>query len=99
MSVISIQSKEQFAELSKNNKIVVVDFTASWCGPCKQVKPVFAQLAKEHSKEGVVVFVSVDVDDQDDLAQEWKVEAMPTFVVIKDGEEAKRQQGASPQFF
>lgn len=58
---------------------VIIDFTANWCVPCKQVGPFFAQLSAEHG--GSIKFVQIDVDDSEELAREYNISAMPTFQV------------------
>jgi thioredoxin len=63
--------------------LVVVDFYATWCGPCKAMKPIIEETEK--ALAGKVRFVAVDIDQQAGLAQEYKVEAVPTFVILKDG--------------
>lgn len=63
--------------------LVVVDFFATWCGPCKAMKPVVEKTEK--ALAGKVRFVAVDIDQQTGLAQQYKVEAVPTFVILKDG--------------
>jgi len=70
----------------------VVDFTATWCGPCRIISPVFVELSKKFSE---IVFLKVDVDELRDVAQEWDVEAMPTFIFIKDGKAIDKTVGAN----
>ncbi|KAJ8764359.1 hypothetical protein K2173_006099 [Erythroxylum novogranatense] len=83
ISCHSVQERTQQLEKSKElSKLVVVDFTASWRGPCRIIAPVFAEFAKKLPN---VIFLKVDVDELRTVAEEWKVEAMPTFVFLKDG--------------
>ncbi|PSN56074.1 Thioredoxin-2 [Blattella germanica] len=63
-------------------KLVCVDFFATWCGPCKVIAPKVELLAAEHPD---VVFLKVDVDECEDIATEYDIKAMPTFVFIKNG--------------
>merc|ERR1719506_1381338 len=74
-------------------KIVIIDFTASWCGPCKMIAPIFKELSDHFEK---AVFVKVDVDENPDTAAKYEVSAMPTFVIIKEGEIVERVMGANP---
>lgn len=74
----------------------IIDFWAEWCGPCQMMKPVFAKLEKEYA--GSVNFISVDVDNNQELSAKYGVQAIPTFVVIdKDGLEIDRLVGAVPE--
>ena len=73
------QYKEQLA--AAGNTLVVVDFHATWCGPCKQIAPRLKALVAEHE----VILLKVDVDDADDVAKEEKISAMPTFFFYKVG--------------
>jgi thioredoxin 1 len=73
---------------------VVVDFTASWCGPCRFIAPILADMAK---KMPHVIFVKIDVDELKSVAEDWAVEAMPTFVFIKEGNIVDRVVGAKKE--
>ena len=75
----------------------VIDFTAKWCGPCKQMVPVLDALAREYA--GRVGFAAVDCDDEPQLAQRYNVRSMPTFVLVRDGREVGRVVGARPRAF
>ncbi|PHT49378.1 Thioredoxin H-type 2 [Capsicum baccatum] len=66
----------------ETKKLIVVDFTASWCGPCRLIAPFFAELAKKLPN---VTFLKVDVDELQSVATDWAVEAMPTFMFLKEG--------------
>ncbi|CAA2998024.1 thioredoxin H-type 1 [Olea europaea subsp. europaea] len=85
------QWKENFNKGIETKKLVVIDFTASWCGPCRVISPIFAEIAK---KTPHVIFLKVDVDELRDVAEEFNVEAMPTFLFLKDGKEVDRVVGA-----
>ena len=73
------------------DKLVVVDFTATWCGPCQRIAPVFVKLAEEMPD---VVFVKVDVDKLGELAAQLGVTSMPTFLFMRNGEVVDRMSGA-----
>ncbi|MBQ6167316.1 MAG: thioredoxin family protein [Muribaculaceae bacterium] len=69
----------------KSNKPMVVDFFATWCGPCKQLAPVLEEIEKNH--QGEVIFKRIDVDQEPELAMEFKIEGVPTlFFITPDGE-------------
>uniref|UniRef100_A0A7S2ISI8 Thioredoxin domain-containing protein n=1 Tax=Haptolina brevifila TaxID=156173 RepID=A0A7S2ISI8_9EUKA len=72
---------------------LIVDFTAEWCGPCQQIKPRFAELAREH--KGSALFVKVDVDELEEVAQAAEIMAMPTFHFYKKGTKADSMSGAN----
>ncbi|KAL3723237.1 hypothetical protein ACJRO7_035423 [Eucalyptus globulus] len=81
-----------FNTVKQTSKLMLIDFTASWCGPCKRMQPVVDAMA---SKFTDVEFVKIDVDELSDVAQEFGVQAMPTFVLVKKGKEVDRLLGAS----
>jgi thioredoxin 1 len=72
---------------------VVVDFSASWCGPCKMIGPIYDQLSAEKSNKNVK-FIKVDIDENQELAMRYQVKSMPTFVFIKNTKEISRFCGA-----
>ncbi|KAM3864857.1 thioredoxin-like [Diretmus argenteus] len=73
------------------DKLVVVDFTATWCGPCRRIAPVFEALSKEYTN---CVFLKVDVDEADDVAAKCQVQSMPTFHFYKNGKKVQEFSGA-----
>lgn len=75
--------------------VSVVDFNATWCGPCKMLGPVLEDLSGEY--EGKVNFFGVDVDDNQDLAIKYGIQSIPAIVVFKDGKEVNRQVGFVPK--
>jgi len=91
-----VEGDESFPrELAKaGNRLVVVDFTASWCGPCKRIAPVFAELAAKYSHN---LFLKVDVDECPQTANDNKVQAMPTFMFFKNGQKIDSIRGADPE--
>ena len=88
----TIVTKENFeAEVLKSNLPVVIDFWAVWCGPCSLQSPELAKFQRAH--EGEVKTAKVNVDEQQELAAEFGVQAIPTLILFKDGVEIKRAVG------
>ncbi|KAI3339429.1 thioredoxin-like protein [Ustulina deusta] len=84
-SVHKIASAAQLRALLASTTYVVVDFYADWCPPCRAIAPVFSQLADAHAVAGRLAFAKVNVDHVKDVAAQFNVTAMPTFVFFRDG--------------
>lgn len=70
----------------------LLDFYADWCGPCQVMKPIFTEIEKDY--EGKVVFKSVDVEQEVEMAKKFGVMSIPTFVLVKENKEVSRKVGA-----
>ncbi|KAF2324628.1 hypothetical protein GH714_015736 [Hevea brasiliensis] len=91
---ISIPSVGEEEISSFSSPQIVVDFTASWCGPCRLINPILAELAKKMPN---VIFLKVDVDELKSVAEDWAVEAMPTFMFLKEGTIVDKVVGAKKE--
>ena len=89
MSVITI-TKENFEEIKAKSSVVMLDFYADWCGPCRMVGPIVHEIADER---GDVTVGKINVDNDPELAQEFGVMSIPTIVILKNGVEASRAVG------
>lgn len=88
-------SKENFEnEVLKSEKLVLVDFFAEWCGPCRMLSPIVEQIAEE--REDIKV-VKINVDDEPELAAAFSVVSIPSLFVVKQGKIAKQSVGALPK--
>ena len=94
MSVVTITKDNFQKEVLENSKPVMLDFWASWCGPCRMVSPIIDQIAEE--REDITVG-KINVDEQPELAASFRVMSIPTIVVMKDGEVVKTTMGAQPK--
>lgn len=94
MAVVEITKDNFESEVLNSDKPVLVDFNADWCGPCKMLKPIIDELAESRSD---VKFASVNIDDEDILAEDYDVYSIPCLVVFKGGKEVKRSVGLLPK--
>jgi thioredoxin 1 len=86
-------NNQNFQDTLKSNKVVMVDFWAAWCGPCKALTPIIKELEEEFSDKAVVAKVNVDNEPQ--IAAALSIRAMPTIIFFKDGVEIERLVGMS----
>jgi thioredoxin len=91
-----IKSLSQFNKL-KANPLLIIDFYATWCGPCKVISPAFERLAKPHEASTTIIFAKCDVDKAKDVAQTCGITAMPTFQFFKSGSKVDEVKGADVQ--
>ena len=90
MAVYKITKENFESEVLKSERPVLLDFWASWCGPCRMVIPVVEQIAEENSD---IKVVKVNVDDEQELAAQFGVMTIPTLMVVKNGEITNRSVG------
>ena len=93
MSVIKI-NKDNFEEIKKSGKVVLLDFYADWCGPCRMVSPIVDEIAEERDD---IIVGKINVDAEEALAAEFGVFSIPTLVVMKDGKILEQSAGAKPK--
>jgi len=84
-------TSENFNREMANNDLLLVDFWAEWCGPCKSMHPIFTRMAKKYKR---VRFARVNVDNAQDIARKYGVQSIPTFIMFKNGEIANTMVGA-----
>ncbi|KAK3372379.1 thioredoxin-like protein [Podospora didyma] len=95
-ATVHIGSSAQWRQVLSSSSIVVTDFYADWCGPCKMIAPTFESLSTKYSKPKKITFCKVDVDKQGEVAQLYGVRAMPTFLIFHNGSVINTIQGANP---
>ncbi|KAL7878119.1 hypothetical protein SRHO_G00047620 [Serrasalmus rhombeus] len=94
--IVVIEDQEAFdkALAEAGDKLVVVDFTATWCGPCQSIAPFYKGLSEKEGNASVV-FLKVDVDDAQDVAQSCEIKCMPTFHFYKNGKKVDEFSGSN----
>ncbi len=94
MAVLTITTENFDKEVMQSDKPVLLDFWASWCGPCRMVSPVVDQIAEERAD---IKVGKINVDEQGDLASRFGIMSIPTLMVVKDGKIAAQLVGAYPK--
>ena len=92
MEIVNLNSENFKQEVLEESKTVLIDFWAEWCMPCKMMAPVVDEIAKE--RESDLKVAKVNIDENEDLAMEYNVMSIPTFIIIKQGKEVARTIGA-----
>ena len=91
MSVVKLTVENFEQEVLQAEKLVLVDFYADWCGPCKMMSPIVDEIAEEESE---IKVCNINIDQAMEIAQKYRVMIIPTFIAFNNGEEAGRQIGA-----
>ena len=94
MSAMTINNANFEEEVLRSDRPVLVDFWASWCGPCRMVAPVVEEIAQEHPE---IKVGKVNVDEEPELASRFGIMSIPTLLVFKDGKLANQMVGARPK--
>lgn len=94
MSVLSVNKNSFAQEVINSDKTVLVDFWASWCGPCRMLSPIVDEIAEEHPE---IKVCKVNVDDEPELAQSFQIMSIPSLMVFKDGKVVANSVGLRPK--
>jgi len=94
MEIKALTSETFEAEVLKESKTVLVDFWASWCGPCRMLSPVVDQIAEERKD---IKVCKVNIDEQPELAQKFDIMSIPTLLVFRDGKQVNSSVGVRPK--
>ena len=84
----------EFGQIIASEPLVLVDFYATWCHPCKMMHPVLEQLKRQMGDK--IRILKVDIDNSRELAAQYRIQSVPTFILFRNGEQAWRQSGAMP---
>ncbi|XP_064476940.1 thioredoxin-2-like [Ornithodoros turicata] len=97
MVIHVVESKEDFEKQLEEagGKLVVVDFFATWCGPCKMIEPFLKNQSELH--KDTVIFLKVDVDENEEISSEYAIQCMPTFLFIKNKAKVDEISGANQE--
>ncbi|MBR1914783.1 MAG: thioredoxin [Lachnospiraceae bacterium] len=92
--MVNVVGSDKWSEI-EGKEAAVIDFNATWCGPCKMMAPVLEELSGDY--EGKVDFYAIDVDENPDLAEKFSIMSIPNLVLLKKGELADRSVGFKPK--
>jgi len=95
--MLSVNSSNFNAEVESFKGLVVVDFWAPWCSPCRMLGPIFEELANDYAGNEKIKFVKINTDDSPEIARNFQIRGIPTIKFIKDGKEVDQQVGAVPK--
>ena len=90
-----VATNTNFTELLSDNKLVIVDFWATWCGPCRMLSPILDEVEEEMAD--AITVVKVNVDDADEVAARYRIMSIPTLLFFKGGEVVDKTVGAMPK--
>lgn len=94
MAVLEVTGASFEKEVLQSDRPVLADFYANWCGPCKMLRPILEEISDDRQD---VKVVSINIDEEDELAEQFDVSAIPCVVLIKDGMEVDRSVGLKPR--
>lgn len=94
MEIVELTKENFESEVLKSDKTVLVDFNADWCGPCRMLRPILDEVALASDDYKIV---SVNIDNEEELAEEYGVSSIPCLVLFKDGKEINRSVGLRPK--
>ncbi len=94
MSAVNINKNNFHEEVINSDRPVLVDFWAPWCGPCRMVVPIVEEIARERAD---IKVVKINVDEEQELAREYRVMSIPTLMVVRDGKVVNKAAGAKPK--
>ncbi|KAL3839934.1 hypothetical protein ACJIZ3_024525 [Penstemon smallii] len=84
--------EQKIEEAKRDGKIVIANFSATWCGPCRMIAPYFVELSEKHPS---IMFLTIDVDELSEFSTSWDIKATPTFFFLKDGQQFDKIVGAN----
>jgi thioredoxin 1 len=96
MSNLTQLNADNFNEFINSDKPVVVDFWASWCGPCQMMAPVFEELANDYAKDGIKLG-KLSTEEHPEIAQDSRIQGIPALIIFKNGKELDRVVGFAPK--
>ena len=90
-----VATNTNFSELLQDNKLIIVDFWATWCGPCRMLSPILDEVEEEMADQ--ISVVKVNVDDADEIAAQYRIMSIPTLIFFKNGQVVDKTVGAMPK--